>query len=305
MVPVQWSRRGRVFCPEGQHEWMASHASNPVAESLGGNLFRIYFGSRDRQNRSHIAHVIVELTETMRVLELASQPDLSPGELGTFDESGTSMGSLVQHNQTTYLYYMGWNLCLTVPWRNSIGLAIRTDPNGSFRRYAVGPILDRSPSDPFTLSYPFTMKDGARWRMYYGSHLTTGRTTSDFTHAIKYAESADGISWTREGHVAVDLLPPAETMVCRPCVIKRGGTYHMWYSARSAGSHYTLGYAFSADGRCWDRHPSGKTLSPSGSGWDAETIAYPFVFEHQGRLHLLYNGDGYGRTGFGLAVEDR
>jgi hypothetical protein len=31
-------------------------------------------------------------------------------------------------------------------------------------------------------------------------------------------------------------------------------------------------------------------------------IEYPFVFDHQGRRYLLYNGNDYGKTGVGLAV---
>jgi hypothetical protein len=30
--------------------------------------------------------------------------------------------------------------------------------------------------------------------------------------------------------------------------------------------------------------------------------SYPAVFAHGGRLWLLYNGNAYGRTGFGLAI---
>ena len=31
-------------------------------------------------------------------------------------------------------------------------------------------------------------------------------------------------------------------------------------------------------------------------------IEYPFVFDHDGSRYMLYNGNGYGKTGFGLAV---
>jgi hypothetical protein len=40
-------------------------------------------------------------------------------------------------------------------------------------------------------------------------------------------------------------------------------------------------------------------------GWDSEMIEYPFVFEHDGLRYMLYNGNGYGRSGFGLAVASR
>jgi hypothetical protein len=31
-------------------------------------------------------------------------------------------------------------------------------------------------------------------------------------------------------------------------------------------------------------------------------ICYPFVFDHAGSRFMLYNGNGYGKTGFGIAV---
>jgi hypothetical protein len=42
-------------------------------------------------------------------------------------------------------------------------------------------------------------------------------------------------------------------------------------------------------------------LAVSQSGWDSESVAYPFVFDHAGRRYMLYNGNGYGLTGFGIA----
>ena len=43
-------------------------------------------------------------------------------------------------------------------------------------------------------------------------------------------------------------------------------------------------------------------LDVSPSGWDSEMVCYPHVFDHKGKRYMLYNGNGYGRTGFGLAV---
>jgi hypothetical protein len=40
----------------------------------------------------------------------------------------------------------------------------------------------------------------------------------------------------------------------------------------------------------------------SDQGWDAEMIEYPFILDHQGERYMLYNGNGYGKTGFGLAI---
>jgi hypothetical protein len=37
------------------------------------------------------------------------------------------------------------------------------------------------------------------------------------------------------------------------------------------------------------------------SGWDSEMICYPNVFECDGQIYLLYNGNEFGKFGFGLA----
>ena len=74
----------------------------------------------------------------------------------------------------------------------------------------------------------------------------------------------------------------------------------MWYSVR--GSRYVIGYAESADGLRWTRRDDAHGLLPSPDGWDSEMVEYPYVFDHAGTRYMLYNGNGYGRTGVGLAV---
>ena len=74
----------------------------------------------------------------------------------------------------------------------------------------------------------------------------------------------------------------------------------MWYSFR--GLSYRIGYAESDDGRKWERLDSQAGIDVSTTGWDSEMIEYPFVFDHKGQRYMLYNGNGYGKTGFGLTV---
>jgi hypothetical protein len=74
----------------------------------------------------------------------------------------------------------------------------------------------------------------------------------------------------------------------------------MWYSRR--GPDYRLGYAESPDGDSWVRLDEACDLAPSADGWDSVTVEYASVFDHGGARFMLYNGNGYGRTGFGVAV---
>jgi hypothetical protein len=68
----------------------------------------------------------------------------------------------------------------------------------------------------------------------------------------------------------------------------------MWYSYR--GKNYRIGYAESDDGLNWKRKDEDAGIDVS------EMIEYPFVFDHKGGRYMLYNGNGYGKTGIGLAV---
>ena len=109
---------------------------------------------------------------------------------------------------------------------------------------------------------------------------------------VRYAESEDGLTWRREGVVALE-LDSGEHAISRVCVVPDGDRYSMWFSSR--GDAYRIGRAESVDGIGFTRVDAG--FSPSGEDWDAEMQAYPLV---AGR-YLLYNGNGYGLTGIGVA----
>ena len=119
-------------------------------------------------------------------------------------------------------------------------------------------------------------------------------------HLLKYAESNDGIRWKREGRIAIPFKTPDEYAMSKPCVIRDSDCYRMWYSYR--GSVYRIGYAESGDGITWERMDDQVGFRASESGWDSETVEYPNVFDSGGTRFMLYKGNRYGQTGFGLAV---
>ena len=50
------------------------------------------------------------------------------------------------------------------------------------------------------------------------------------------------------------------------------------------------------------RYPDPEGLQPTGSGWNAATMAYPSVIAVGGRKLMFHNGDGFGKSGIGCAV---
>lgn len=299
---MKWRKLGLVFCPNNEYDWMQTHAAVPIADLIEGDLYKIYFSTRDINDKSYTGYIVIDLNQPQKILELSSKPVLSPGNLGAFDDSGAMATWLVNEHDKKYLYYIGWNLGVTVPFRNSIGLAISSDTT-NYKRVAKGPIIDRSMTEPYFCASCCIHTDNNLWRMWYLSCTEWKKNYHKPEHSyhIKYATSADGINWERKGIVAIDYENSNEYAISRPSVIKDDNIWKMWFSSR--GGSYRIRYAESADGIKWTRYSKEKTgIDVSSNGWDSEMIEYPFVFDHKGTRYMLYNGNGFGKTGLGLAV---
>lgn len=297
---MAWTRRGRLIVPEGQAPWVGTHAALPsVLDVPDGH--RVYFSSRDAENRSHIGYATVPRLAAGVPVTFAGALVLSPGTLGAFDDAGVTMSCVVPHADRLFLFYTGWALGVRVPFYLHSGLAVSDDGGDTFQRVSLAPLLDRIDVDPYLNASPWVIVDGGVWRMWYvsGTGWTESAAGPQHRYHIKYAESADGLRWSRTGHVCLDYASAEEYAFGRPCVVRDADGYRMWYCVR--GDRYRLGYAESRDGLAWTRRDDLADIDGSTGGWDADMAAYPVVHgESAGRV-LLYNGNGYGRTGIGLA----
>jgi len=298
---MKWVRRGLVFVPSGEISWMRTHAALPVTDGIGANEYAVYFSSRDDSGRSQIGRLDLNLEGPARVTGIRSEPVVYLGPTGTFDDSGVTSSCLVNHGGKKYLYYSGWTLGVTVPFYFYIGLAVSEDGGTTFHKVSPAPVLGRSAADAYLTASPSVMVEGGVWRMWYvscvGWAMEDGRP-KHYYH-VKYAESADGIRWGEERRVSIDFQGADEYVIGRPCVRKDAGMYRMWYCYR--GTSYRIGYAESADGYEWTRRDGDAGIAYSASGWDSEMQAYPWVFGGEDDLYMLYNGNAYGSTGFGIA----
>jgi hypothetical protein len=299
---MKWAKKGPIFELPGTAGWMRTHAAIPFAERRGDDLFRVYFCSRDSRNRAQIGYFEIGITNPKKILRLSERPVIGLGPLGSFDDSGVTSSWVVHHNGKSYQYYTGWSLGITVPFYFYIGLAISEDGGERFYKVSEAPVLGRNKIDPYLTASPCVLVESDIWKMWYVSATNWSLENGKPKHYyhIKYAESADGIHWSREGKVCIDYKGKDEYAIARPCVIREKDTYKMWYSYR--GESYRIGYAESTDGIHWERKDEEVGLGVSESGWDSEMVAYAFIFDHKGQRYMLYNGNGYGKTGIGLAV---
>jgi hypothetical protein len=190
----------------------------------------------------------------------------------------------------------------SVPFYLAPGLAVSEDDGRTFSKVSAAPLLDRSSADPYLIASPAVLFDEGRWRMWYISATSWEPRPEGPRHhyLIKYAESNDGIRWRRDGRIAVPFADGGEYAMGRPHVVRDGRLYRMWFCVR--GEHYRIAYAESGDGLEWRRCP---VTPPPAGAWDDEMQAYPMVLADGARWLMFYNGNGYGRTGFGCAVAER
>lgn len=305
---MQWKKLGLLWAPTGESEWACTHATLPVVQALADDQWRVFLSTRDAQGKSRIGCLTVDASCDPRPLEFDANPVLSLGEAGTFDDSGVMPSWLVEEEGRLFLYYVGWNVLATIPYRQAIGLAVSDDGGATFHRYSQGPVIDRSVKEPFFVTSPCVRRENGLWRMWYVSCTSWERILGRWEPAyhVKYAESQDGVSWDVTGISCLDV--GVDYAVARPCVFRSKDKYGMLYPYRSLrnyrtdpNSAYMLGYAESDDGIRWERMDSAVGIARSDAGWDSEMLAYCWLQRQDKECYLLYNGNGFGRSGVGVA----
>jgi hypothetical protein len=310
---MKWEKCGLLWKPADEAPWARSHATLPVVQVVGPDRWWVYVSTRDEAGKSRIGRLVVDPNKLPAdgrpaVCLLDPVPVLSLGEPGTFDDSGVMPSWLVHDGDTLRLYYIGWNVIGTVPYRVSIGLAISRDGGATFQRFSRGPVVDRNAVEPFFVTTPCVHKEHELWRMWYASctgwQQIEGRWEPSYH--VKYAESRDGLEWNLRGISCIDA--GESHAIARPCVFRNGGGYLMFYSYRGLSHYrqdvhqaYRLGYAESRDGIHWSRQDDRVGITRSESGWDSEMMEYCWVQKHRDATYLLYNGNGFGASGIGIA----
>jgi hypothetical protein len=222
--------------------------------------------------------------------------------------------NVLRHDGVVYGYTCGWSRRVSVSIETAIGLAISRDDGLTFERIGPGPVLAASLHEPCLVGDCFVRVIGGMFHMWYIFGTGWRRYRPDGPHErtykIGHAVSSDGVLWTKdEGRrIVADALGPEESQAL-PTVIEIGGRYHLFFCYResfdfrtNAARGYRIGHAWSEDLRTWVRSDEEARLSGTPGAWDSDMQCYPHVFQHEGQVCLLYNGNAFGRRGFGLAV---
>lgn len=315
---MKWIKKGLIFDPT-KHKLAndcAEFAQSPQT-LVFDDFVRIYFSTRQKDINtgkflSHISFVDFD-KRFQNILSIADKTVIELGELGTFDEHGIFPINILKHQQKIYAYTCGWSRRVSVSVETSTGLAFSEDDGLTFQKAGPGPVLTSSLHEPVLVGDSFVKVYDGRFHMWYiyGSKWIKASETEPpaRVYKIAHAISDDGISWKKEEGrpIIADSLNENECQAL-PTVIKIDNRYHMYFCYREATDFrknpkrgYRLGYAWSDDLANWNRDDENAGIGFSASGWDSEMMCYPHIFECDGKVYLLYNGNEFGRNGFGIA----
>lgn len=298
---MKWKKKGLIYKPPFDGSWKDNSALQPTALLLSDRI-RVFLCFRDTSGIGRIGYVDLDMNDPSKILHISDEPVLDIGQEGMFDDNGVAPTAILKKNNQILLYYAGYQLPKRVRFVAFGGLAISNDNGKSFERYSGVPVFERT-SEAALFRVPHSvMHDEGKYKFWYGGGNAYIRGTNKTlpVYNIKYIESDSATKIPSQGIKALEIIDD-EHRVGRPNVLKEGNLYKMYFGFGSDAKPYQLGYAESEDGKNWYRDDARLGLHLSLEGWDSEMMAYPCVINTGKKTFMLYNGNEYGRYGFGYA----
>jgi hypothetical protein len=316
---MKWKKIGKIFdfSQSAFKDDFIGFAQSPQA-LVFDDFVRIYFSTRQKSENGKFISIIqfIDMDKGFSYIKNFSTHNvIDIGELGTFDEHGIFPMTVFKHDNLIYSYTNGWSRRVSVSVDTAIGMATSKDNGFTFEKFGSGPVLASSLHEPYLVCDPFVRVFDSVFHMWYiyGTNwkIFEDGCEPDRTYVIAHAISKDGINWTKDGR---SIIPQTHSDECQalPTVIKIKNIYHMYFCHRHSfdfrknpKNAYQLGYAYSYDLVNWIRDDANKGIDKTAGDWDSDMMCYPHIFECDSRIYLLYNGNEFGKDGFGIAeLED-
>jgi len=315
-IKMQWKKLGKIFDPTLYNlpNNCKTHAQSPQVLEMADRI-RIFFSTREIDEiGKFLSNVLfVDFTKDLKeIIGIAKNKVIELGDIGCFDEHGIFPLNILRDGNKVLGYIGGWSRRVSVSVETSIGLAISENDGLSFTRIGKGPVITSTIHEPFLVGDPFVAKFNNIYHMWYIFGLRWINHPDDLepqrVYKIGHAISEDGISWVKDDKQIIDSKLDEDECQALPTVIEINGSFHMLFCYRRAvgfrknrDAAYRIGYAYSNDLFKWKRDDHKAGIDVSIGGWDADMMCYPHLFKTGERFFLLYNGNEFGKYGFGLA----
>ena len=302
-----WKRLGQIFKTD-------TFATSPRALIFEDSV-RIYYSYRVPDKDKVLSKIaFVDFTKDFKkIIGRSTKQVISLGKPGCFDEHGIKPFVPFRHKAKEIFGFIGGisrkdSACVD----SAIGLAISKDNGETFKRMGQGPLIGANLNEPFLIADPFLIEKENRLHLFYIFGSKWSRRLKEEPYArfyqITHATSFDGLNWLRTGKYIIE---PETSDECQstPTIVQIKDLYYCYFCYRrmfdfkERENSYRIGLATSKDLFNWERQEDDFLISES--GWDSEMICYPHVFEMDDNFYMIYNGNGFGKYGFGLAVMEQ
>lgn len=192
-----------------------------------------------------------------------------------------------------------------------LGVWTADSPDGPWTEYGSNPFFAESGAgdDAGGVTGAYVWYEDGTSHLFYIGLTATGYEQG--TKTICHATSTDWIpgtnagTWTRLGAV----ISPSgsgwrQTAIWHPNIVKRGGTYYLFFNATgtvSAVSSERIGYATSPDLTTWTVDDANSPLLTVGSGWESVKLGDPYVYRIGETWYMAYEGYDGTNAGEGIA----
>lgn len=278
------------------------HESNPVLyRQDGGSMFDPFVRVTDGR------FVMCVSNRPDRSLELYTSDNGADWSLrcvalkaipGTWEDN-LNRGCFLIKDGVWYLYYTGQQNGIS-----RIGLA-KSDDGIHFSRAQSDPVVDPELAfETAAVMNPCVMYDEEKqlFRMWYAA----GENFEP--DVLAYAQSADGVNWTKRSQPVMTADPGTEYKKCKvgACDIIRmdDGRYCMAYITYQNVDVARIGLAYSDNGiDGWTDDKANPIISPEKNRWDANAVYKPSVCIKDGAMMLWYNGRSGSKESIGMAIK--
>ena len=275
-----------VLRPGASGAWDDGGVESPDVLHDGTQFHMWYTGLRAGSDASKIGHatsangIIWQKDINNPVLQLSTDG---------WDSAAVSAPAVIYRpeesdpNKRWRMWYVG---------RNSLflfGIGYAYSSNGvNWTKYGNRPVLEASGGswDDEAVLAPTVIFRNGLYHMWYsakGEQLKIG-----------YATSPDGVTWTQ--HASNPVLSTGAINqwdngeIAAPSV-RVGSNFEMWYQGVNLFLERTyIGYATASNETGWSKAPVNPVMGGGPEAWDAYSVFYPTVLEHDGTLMLWYHG---------------
>lgn len=273
---MPWINPRRIFHLNDSPD-RSNHAQMPTPYVMEDRV-RVYYSCR-RNNKSFPCYF--DLAEDLTTVLGHREGIVDPSPAGRFDSDGFMPSCVIKKGDELWMYYVGWlALAGEAKYHTAIGLAASRDGEFWTRKFDA-PVMDRTREEPgiHTTPYVYMTNNGLKMLYASGSVWKDG----DCCYFMYHASSDDGVTWLEASRRKLNKSKDAVS--CRP-TLQLGNNSLGWvcHCSRTFKTDYII-----------------LPEPPPRSNWDSDMQCYPYVFEFGGKMLMLYNGNGYGQTGVGLA----